>query len=560
MMITDKSRLTDLKISFIIISLLVFSWSITNAQTIGLTLNNPAATPNGYILFTPMTSTNTFLVDKCGKLVKTWPSTYRPGLSCYLMNDGTLLRTGSTNNPNYNAGGRGGVIQKIDWNGNVTWSYTISDSLKCQHHDVKELPNGNVLVIAWEVKTSAVAIANGRNPALVTPKVWSEQILEIQPVGSTGGNIVWQWNLWNHLVQEFDSTKANYASVESNPQLVNINYNASSTTADWIHLNSVDYNPALDQIVLSAHAFDEIWIIDHSTTTAQAAGHTGGNAGKGGDILYRWGNPATYNAAGAQQFFGQHNAHWIKPGLPYENQIMVFNNGSGRVGGNYSTIEIINPPLNGYNYISTLPYLPANPSWIYNAGNPNNFYAQNISGAQLLSSGNVIYTQGPSGIFTEIDSSGNKLWNYVNPVNSLGAMTQGVVPSTNSVFRCNYYPENFSGFAGHTLIADTTIEHSNVLSDSCSLTTSILVNNQATALNLYPNPASDIIRLQFTNSLNEKGDIIIYDICGRVVKQLQIDFNNTSVDVDIKNLNQGDYYLKLNGSTYSYAKQFIVIR
>lgn len=98
MMITDKSRLTDLKISFIIISLLVFSWSITNAQTIGLTLNNPAATPNGYILFTPMTSTNTFLVDKCGKLVKTWPSTYRPGLSCYLMNDGTLLRTGSTNN------------------------------------------------------------------------------------------------------------------------------------------------------------------------------------------------------------------------------------------------------------------------------------------------------------------------------------------------------------------------------------------------------------------------------------------------------------------------------
>ena len=103
-MSTQKLRLNDFKITFIILSLLVFNWSKTNAQTtIGLTLNSPGATLNGYILFAPMTSTNTFLIDKCGKLVKTWPSIYRPGLSSYLMNDGTLLRAGSTNNPNYNA-------------------------------------------------------------------------------------------------------------------------------------------------------------------------------------------------------------------------------------------------------------------------------------------------------------------------------------------------------------------------------------------------------------------------------------------------------------------------
>jgi len=238
---------------------------------------------------------------------------------------------------------------------------------------------------------------------------------------------------------------------------------------------------------------------------------------------------------------------------------MVFNNGSGRVGGNYTTIEIINPPVNGYNYSFTLPYLPLSTSWIYNAGNPNNLYAQNISGAQMLSSGNVIYTHGPNGVFTEIDSSGNKLWNYVNPVNSLGALTQGATPSTNSVFRCKYYPENFSGFTGHTLMADTTIENLNVISDSCGLTTSILVNNLFPEFILYPNPASDIIRLQFSNSLNEKGNVVIYDISGRVVKQLQIDLNNT-IEVDIKNFNQGNYYLKLNGSTYTYAKHFIVTR
>jgi len=34
----------------------------------------------------------------------------------------------------------------------------------------------------------------------------------------------------------------------------------------------------------------------HSTTRAEAAGHTGRRSGKGGDLLYCWGNPRTYRA------------------------------------------------------------------------------------------------------------------------------------------------------------------------------------------------------------------------------------------------------------------------
>jgi hypothetical protein len=40
-----------------------------------------------------------------------------------------------------------------------------------------------------------------------------------------------------------------------------------------------------------------LWVIDHQTTTAQAASHTGGRYNKGGDLLYRWGNPQTYDPA-----------------------------------------------------------------------------------------------------------------------------------------------------------------------------------------------------------------------------------------------------------------------
>jgi hypothetical protein len=82
-------------------------------------------------------------------------------------------------------------------------------------------------------------------------------------------------------------------------------------------VNSVSYNAKLDQILISVRSFNEFWIIDHSVTTKEAAGHTGGRSGKGGDLLYRWGNPSAYRAGKTsdQKLFAQHDAHWIPEGL-----------------------------------------------------------------------------------------------------------------------------------------------------------------------------------------------------------------------------------------------------
>ena len=523
-----------------------------NAQTVGLTLHESGSLDDGYVLFASTGSTTTYLIDKCGKQVKSWPSTYRPGQSCYLLENGSLLRTGNNNNTTFQAGGKGGVIQKIDWNGNITWEYTISSALECQHHDIKVLPNGNVLAIVWELKTDEEAIAKGRNPSLITTALWSEKIIEIQQTGLTTGNVVWEWHLWDHLIQDFDTTKLNFGNVSTNPQLINVNYAAYQTEPDWIHLNSIDYNAELDQIVLSSHTFSEIWIIDHSTTTAQAASNLGGNSGKGGSILYRWGNPSAYNNGTVtnQKLFKQHNASWIQNGYPFGNQLMIFNNGNGRTGGNYSTIEIINPPVDGYDYTTTLPYLPNSTSWIYNDGNPNILYAQNISGAQQLSNGNVLYCNGPMGTFTEINTNGDIVWNYVNPVVTTGTISQGAAAVLNIVFRCTFYPTDFAGFSGINLTSGNILENSNSVSESCNLNlSSNQFDNPENTISLHPNPAKNVLNITANQSVD---NVLIYNLQG----QLMLNSINKN-QINVENLPTGHYIININSGGLIQTNKFI---
>jgi hypothetical protein len=531
--------------------LLLFGTSNTSfgQTTVGLLQHSAGTLDDGFVLFAPIGSTTTYLIDKCGKKVKTWPSTYKPGQSCYILQDGTLLRAGNTNNTTFTAGGKGGIIEKIDWSGNVSWSYTISSATECQHHDIKALPNGNVLAIVWESKTNTQAIAEGRNPSLTTATVWSEKIIEIQPVGPTGGNIVWEWHLWDHLVQDFDNTKPNYGVVATSPQLINVNYSASSSTitgTDWIHMNSIDYNASLNQILISSHSFDEIWIIDHSTTTAQAASHTGGNSNQGGDILYRWGNPQAYNngTISNQKLFGQHNAQWIESGMPYQNQIMIFNNGNGRTGGNYSTIEIINSPVSGFTYTPTLPYLPTATSWIYNSSNTYSLYAQNISGAQQLPNGNVLFCNGPSGTFSEINTTGAKLWEYVNPVNGTGIINQSVTPTANLAFRCSFYASNYVGFTGQTLTPTGIIENINSNSSSCTLALGINENDSnENTIQVYPNPAHQFLNIKLEHDFPNILQIQLIDNLGRTVYNKTELATLNSHSINISGFSKGIYFV-----------------
>jgi hypothetical protein len=171
-------------------------------------------TYNGFTLFTSFTET--YLINNCGEVINQWSSTFPPGNAVYLREDGSILRAGRTNSNDIIFGGQGGVIEIFDWDGNMTWQYFYDTPQMRQHHDVFPMPNGNVLILAATVLTNAEAIQAGRDPNLLPESIlYNEQIIEVTPVGSNDATIVWEWNIKDHLAQDFDNTKDN--SLSPNP-------------------------------------------------------------------------------------------------------------------------------------------------------------------------------------------------------------------------------------------------------------------------------------------------------------------------------------------------------
>ena len=524
-------------------------------QTVGLFINSFDAY-DGYTLFAPIGAKRTYLINNCGEEVHRWNSAYTPGLAVYFLENGNLLRTGLDPNVSFNGGGTGGIIEIIDWNDNVLWTYIISSGVECQHHDIGYLPNGNILAVVWDLKTQAEASLAGR--VTFGTSLWSEKIVEIEPDLINGtGTVVWEWKAWDHLVQDVDSTRENYGIVADSPGLININFYLNDPTKkDWLHFNSVDYNAKLDQIVISNHNFNEIWIIDHSTTITEAASSEGGSCGVGGDLLYRWGNPQSYNkgTAADRKLFLQHNAYWIDSAYVDGGMIMIFNNRAG-TPVNYSTVNIIDPPLDSlgnYTYTGSA-YAPSVFHWTYTAPIPTDFYGANISGAQRLPNGNTLICAGPSGRFFEVDYTGEELWRYVNPVTPTGALVQGSPASANRSFRAERYAKDYPGFDDNTPVSVGYIETGSTF--PCETYNSVEDKAPNAWSLVYPNPANSEITVSTDYIITS---VSIYNLTG--VKMLEYRPNSQIRTVNIEHLAAGLYFVKVLSAKGQLESHKIVIK
>lgn len=516
----------------IILCFLILSGNIYSQNTVGLISKKEGAT-EGVTFVYAINQANGYLLDNCGAIVNAWiddPS-YMAGAAAYLTPEAQLLKTKRKINfaqDKIFAPGAGGIVELRSWDNQVLWTYELNNEKQRLHHDVKLMPNKHILMLVWEEKTKEECIAAGRNPAFISDgKIYNEKIIEVDPITN---EIVWEWSMWDHLIQDFDSTQTNYGVIADHPEKVDINLNTAGSfglpNADWMHINSIDYNPMLDQILISAPIFNEIMIIDHSTTTQQAKGSTGGLGKKGGDLLFRWGNPANYKQGSAtdQKLFFQHDTKWLIYDIPQNHpdfgKISLFNN---RVTATTSWGAILTPPWDMYQWSYTKTgsnFGPADFERKIIHPNPVKQNSPITSVVQLLPNNHIFSSAGNKGYCYELDDKGEVLWEYVLPYRGFGPVAQGslLIPNDNPVFSFRRWPLNAPGFADKDMSAKGWIEL-NADSTYCSRLTAVETTRDAPNAP-YPNPATD--QISWTNQ-GFNGMVYLYDASGKMVKSATVE-------------------------------------
>ena len=437
-------------------------------RTVGVMVHTEDAY-DGYVLFTPIFDSDIYLMDNDGRIIHTWNIEETSGVrEAHLLENGHLV---------VGAGPRdeideslmpvsnpiNGSIREYTWDSELVWEVQFVGAESHQHHGIDIMPNGNILAILWDYHSLDEALAMGLDPGLVDniefqdhPYLLPDRIIEID---RSTGEWVWQWDPWDHLIQDLDPDLPNYGIVSEHPRRIEINYHSwflrgeeplqiSKGGGDWMHSNSVNYSPELDQVVLSVRHFDEFWIIDHRASAEEAAGPAG-------DLLYRWGNPFAYrqgDQTADRQLFRQHDVHWIDAGLPGEGNILLFNNRNQiYTDEEYSSVIELKLPLQpdgSYDWEQESEIV-----WSYAA---DGFYSRITSGAQRLPNGNTFITEGFHGRLIEVSPDGETVWEFVNPKTRNGLVRQGDPPNPegidvrdrNSLFRVHKYPLDYPGFEG----------------------------------------------------------------------------------------------------------------
>lgn len=469
-------------------------WVCAQSNTVGTIAYDPDLYAEGYTLVYPHNQPHARLIDACGEVVHQWTNDTlrRPGNSAYLTPMGNLVwahRPANFLGDAIWAGGGGAVIEGRTWDNAIQWNFTLNDSTGRLHHDFALTNTGTVLAIAWERIDSTTAVEAGRNPELLEDgELWSERIIELMPNESGGADVIWEWRAWDHLVQDFDSTKANFGNPALAPERVDLNFGTPSSAApDWLHINSIDFNPSLGHILLSIPTFDELWIID------KAAPENG--------LIWRWGNPEAHanGTSEDQQLHYQHAARWLDApyhqGSPDFGKIAVFNNRNPGATGPFSSAHLIAPILienegsTTYAMNETGTFSPDAFDWTWTAPTPTDFFSSGLSNFERLPNGNNLLLSGRTGEIFEFTAGGDTAWYYRVPLQAGTTVAQGTELGMNDnlLFRATRYPAQFPVFNSVDLTPMGAWELSPnplLACQPCNLAAAVTVEAGAASLNV----------------------------------------------------------------------------
>ena len=358
-------------------------WS--NHHPNGLIHYSPQQAYRGYTLITNVSGNDARLIDMEGRVCHAWHSNEGIGYSYLLPNGNLLLRTGPAaeevsflSRPERDLlprGGRtvAGAILELDWDSNVVWEYRYP----FLHHDFERLPNGNTLVLTWELMPEEVTrqVQGGHDSGHGDAGMLGDTVREITPTGE----IVYEWNSWEHL--DFEEDRICFLEGRE----------------EWTHQNTLNVTPEGD-LVISFRQTDTVGIVDRAT----------------GKFRWKWGHGDISH---------QHNPTMLDNG-----RVLIFDNGPHKGGFTHSRVIEVDPASNEI-------------AWEYRGDPPISFYSYHISGAERQPNGNTLICEGAPGRIFEVTPGKEIVWEYINPFMArsgygVGGSLSGLA---NSVFRAHRY-------------------------------------------------------------------------------------------------------------------------
>ena len=275
-------------------------WSKNNPN--GLIHYTPQQAYRGYTLVTNLNGQESRLIDMEGRICHTWHSSQGIGYSYLLPNGNLLLRTGPAaeetsflERPEMELlprGGRtvAGAILELDWDSNVVWEYRYP----LLHHDFERLPNGNTLVLTWELIPEEISQrVKGGHDDDESGGMLGDVVREITPAG----DVVYEWTSWDHL--DFDEDRICFLEGRE----------------EWTHQNALNVTHDGDLLV-SFRQTDTIGIVDKDS----------------GEFTWKWGRGNI--------------SHQHHPTMLANGNVLLFDNGPHKRGVTHSRVIEVNPSTN----------------------------------------------------------------------------------------------------------------------------------------------------------------------------------------------------------------------
>jgi len=115
---------------------------------------------------------------------------------------------------------------------------------------------------------------------------------------------------------------------------------------------------------------------------------------------------------------------------------------------------------------------------------------------------------------------------------------------------CDNNDVAIAGATNQTYTASSNGDYAVIISDGdCNDTTDCYVvsgvgidNNAEVMFNIFPNPTSNLVTIEFTNSINI--EVTLTNSLGQIIKEIN-SFESSSVSIDLTDLSNGIYYLQL---------------